>query len=721
MRRRFGLTGLTAIALVAMATGAEAKVRTLSIFKVSEPPPTVSAGDTFQIDGKVINYGVRAQRGIVSAHLRDASDRNAPEIPLEGSDTTSRVEKGEIVPFAFDASVSQSGGLNAGTTYKVRVCVANTKGPERRSCRRAGTTTFTLAPNFTPGSRSLGDELFPQIGNGGYDASNYAIDLNYDPAENLFLEGTKTTMTATTMQNLSEFTMDFQDIPVSAVTIDGIPVDSFSQVDAEPDFSVNPEVTQPMKLVIDPAGPGILAGEEVEVEVAYQGTPVLVVDADESWEGWIPACYPSGETETCDGAFVVNEPIGAQGWFPSNNFPTDKATFDTSITVPADLEAVGIGELVSNPPNGDGTETWSWSEDDPTSTYLTTATNGNFAYTKRDITENLTGRALPQYEFIDSSATPSEKAAIETSLGRTEEMTNFLSDRFGPYPYDSGGAVADKAAGVGYALEVATKSHYAGNFSTGAPSVNQSTLVHEIAHQWMGNAVTLENWNDIWWQEGWAQWVSWSWNFKDGASAKSPGEQWSENYASGPATKWDTIPTVLNNDPADLFAFFPTYIRGAMTFQGYREIVGSPKFFEFARELQQRFAYGNVSSEDVVDLMLETSGFTGDDLALLEDYFDQWLYQAGKPTITANDFTGGRPSASAAELDERRLDLIRTGDELEGAADRPRLGQASREHGGDVGAGDLSALDLRRDLDPALRLGVGQSAGPDDRVIQAGL
>ena len=89
----------------------------------------------------------------------------------------------------------------------------------------------------------------------------------------------------------------------------------------------------------------------------------------------------------------------------------------------------------------------------------------------------------------------------------------------------------------------------------------------------------------------------------------------------GLAAKWETIPTELNNNPADLFANFPTYVRGAMTYEGYRQIVGGPKFFEFARELQSRFAYGNVSSEDVVDLAIELSGFEGDDLTLLEDYF----------------------------------------------------------------------------------------------------
>jgi aminopeptidase N len=392
-----------------------------------------------------------------------------------------------------------------------------------------------------------------------------------------------------------------------------------------------------MKLIVDPASE-VPSGQGMEIVVEYEGTPVLVTDADSSWEGWIPACYPLAPPQTCDGAFVVNEPIGAQGWFPSNNFPTDKATFETRITVPDGHEAAGIGELVSNETTA-GRTTWIWTEDDPTSTYLTTATVGDFILTERDITENLTGAVLPQYEFIDASATPAQLTAINTALARTEEMTNFLSARFGPYPYDSGGAVADRAAGVGYALEVATKPHYAGGFTSGDPSIGQGTLLHEISHMWMGNSVTLRNWNDIWFQEGWAQWSTWSWNFEDGTSPTSPAGQWQANFASGPASKWDVIPTELGNDPANLFSTFPTYTRGAMTYEGYRQIVGGSRFFDFARELTSRFAYGNVSTEDVVDLALEVSEFEGADLALLEDYFDQWLNQTGQPTITPNDFT----------------------------------------------------------------------------------
>ena len=113
-------------------------------------------------------------------------------------------------------------------------------------------------------------------------------------------------------------------------------------------------------------------------------------------------------------------------------------------------------------------------------------------------------------------------------------MTNFLTDRFGPYPYDSGGAVADRASGVGYALEVATKSHYAGGFVTGAPSVSQSTLLHEISHQWMGNAVTLESWTTSGSRRAGLSGSSWSWNFEDGTSTNSPGAQWNTNYRARP-------------------------------------------------------------------------------------------------------------------------------------------------------------------------------------------
>ena len=632
-----GRSFLSVVAALAVslgfAAGAEAaKLPKFSVTNISSPPANAEPGDSFTALGVVENEGKRGGKATIRISLRsDDVDEQGPIVL--GMTRTEKVRKGDSTEFGVESTIPED--IDDGTYFMV-ACATPAK---RSGCLVAdGQVTVTSPPPvFTPGSRGTDDDLYPQTGNGGYDAEHYDIDLIYDPVTNLFETGTKTTMTATATQDLSEFTMDFQDIGVTSVTVNGVAADSFSHAAAEPVMGA--PATELQKLVIDPAGPGIEEGEPMEVVVEYAGEPQLIVDPDESWEGWIPACYMESEVEVCDGGFTVNEPNGAQGWFPSNNYPTDKATFATSVTVPDGYEAVGMGELLSNPDNPDDTETWNWSEDDPTSTYLTTATTGQFDLTTPSITESLTGRLIPQYNFVEATATPEQQASIATALGRTEEMHNFLANRFGTYPYDSNGVVADRVPGVCYALENATKSHFAGNCSTGAPGVSQSTLVHEISHQWMGNAVTLEEWDDIWFQEGWAQWVAWSWNFTDGTSANSPGGQWNTNYAGPTDPKWDTIPTELNDDPVDLFSTFPTYTRGAMTYEGYRQIVGTQKFFEFARELQERYAYDNVSSEEVVALMIEVSEFEGDDLELLEDYFDQWLYQAGRPTITSDDFS----------------------------------------------------------------------------------
>ncbi len=80
---------------------------------------------------------------------------------------------------------------------------------------------FVPSEEFTPGARTLGDELFPQTGNGGYDAVTYDIDLIYDPVENVFSKARRRRWTATATQNLSEFSMDFQDIASPSVTVNG--------------------------------------------------------------------------------------------------------------------------------------------------------------------------------------------------------------------------------------------------------------------------------------------------------------------------------------------------------------------------------------------------------------------------------------------------------------------------------------------------------------------
>src|SRR4051794_26023612 len=116
------------------------------------------------------------------------------------------------------------------------------------------------------------------------------------------------------------------------------------------------------ELIITPAA-GLLAGRNFTVIVGYRGTPTVVTDPDQSIEGWVP---------TDDGAVSVGEPQGSPGWFPCNDNPRDKATFDFAVTVPAGLTAMANGVLASQTTTG-GATTRVWHEADPLASYFATA------------------------------------------------------------------------------------------------------------------------------------------------------------------------------------------------------------------------------------------------------------------------------------------------------------------------------------------------------------
>ena len=621
------------LALVALpALSAEAKKpkkANLKVVKVSDAPAGLMTGDSFTTTGKIQNKGKKGARNPKLKLILKGS--GVKDLKVGTAQFEGKVVPSQKQAFSIDGAVPDS---LADGSYKLSACVKRGGETGKWACKKAkGSIAVTATPpvDYQPGSKSLGDDLFPQIGNGGYDADHYAIDLRYAPNTNKFLTGTKTTITATATQNLSEFSFDFQDMNVTSVTVDGQPAD-FVQADAEPNFPDN--ATQPMKLTISPAE-GIDDGDEFTTVVAYDGTPGQITDADDSYEGWIPACYPLTPPQTCDGAFVVNEPIGAQGWFPNNNHPSDKATFETKVTVPEPYTALGVGELDSNTVNANGNRTWVWSEDDPTATYLTTATVGLFDYTEDTMTEATTGHQLDIYNAVDASATQPQKDLIASRMALQPGMLNFLSDVLGPYPFDSTGVVADKASGVGYALEVQTKSHFAGGYSSGNPSVGESTLLHEISHQWMGDSISTAMWKDIWFNEGYATFFEYYYDSE--VHAGDPPSVLFDDIYNDAGYDWTLAPAELDNDPANLFTS-PTYDRAGAMLAGFYEIVGENRFFAFARQLQSRYGYGNITTAQYIADAVAASGYSGAEADLLEDYFQQWLYGTVQPTLTPADF-----------------------------------------------------------------------------------
>jgi aminopeptidase N len=444
------------------------------------------------------------------------------------------------------------------------------------------------AADWTAGAPGAGDPFFPLQGNGGYDVRHYSLDLDYDSATQQ-LDGSAA-ITLVPTQDLGRFNLDLRDwFEVTSVKV-GKHKAGYAQERGQ-------------ELVITPR-PKLHEGRAYTVHVDYDGVPQTVVDPDESFEGWV---------KNSDGAFVVNEPQGAPGWFPANDDPNDKATYDFAITVPQGKVAIGNGILLSSVTSG-GKTTWRWSEDSPMASYLTTATNGDF-----DFSIQTGPNGLPIYNAIDSDGFDAdEKALAATRFATQPEIISFFSDLYGPYPFSSAGAVIDDG-GVGYALESQTKPMY-----DGVPS--EGTLVHELAHQWFGDSVTLSVWRDIWLNEGFAQFSEWIFTEKVRGTATAQ-QEFDAVYARPATSSAWRIPPALIPGPENLFIpSFPSYDRGAMTLQALRVKIGDEPFFRFMRTWYAENRDSNATTEDLIALAERISG------QQLDAFFDVWLYQPSKPT-----------------------------------------------------------------------------------------
>lgn len=439
-------------------------------------------------------------------------------------------------------------------------------------------------PRYGAGADGAGDPYFPLAGNGGFDVTHYDLAIHYTPPdpEPAPLEGTMSsvaTIDLTATADLDQFNFDLRGLDVESVTVDGKPMD-FSHDGQE--------------LVITPR-PKLKAGQAVEVVVTYGGTTTRPTDIEGALYGWVTMR---------DGAMVANEPDGASTWYPVNDHPTDKATYDFAITVPEGLVAVANGDLLGSE-TVDGWTTWTWSHHEQMASYLSTASVGNY-----DLRISETSSGLPLIDAIDKDLAPDASAG----LAQTAEMIDLFETKFGPYPFDSYGAIVDDDS-VGYALETQTRPIY-------SRRARENTVAHELAHMWLGDSVSPESWQHIWLNEGWASYATWLWVEHDGgASAQSQ----FDDVMSIPADDefWD----LAIADPGALGLFHDAvYDRGAAMLYALRVKVGDAVFDEISLEWTQRNADSTVSTDDFQALAEEISGQD------LDNFFDVWVWSTGKPT-----------------------------------------------------------------------------------------
>ncbi|MCB0089760.1 MAG: M1 family metallopeptidase, partial [Caldilineaceae bacterium] len=288
-----------------------------------------------------------------------------------------------------------------------------------------------------------------------------------------------TTMEALATDELASFDLDFMGLEISAVTVDGIAA-AFSRDRQE--------------LTITPSAP-IAADANFTVSVAYSGTPepnqdqaLFLAGTSNGWLAW---------GEKIVGA--ANQPDGAMNWIPSNNHPSDKATFTFRITVDDPNVAVASGILQEVIAVDNDTNTYIWAMDAPMATQIATVMVGEF-----ERVESVAPNGVPIRNYF----LPGTDQADIDAFDPTGEMMVYLEELLGPYPYEAYGVMVIPDYIADSALETQSLSTFD---DFGAEAIPEVTVMHELFHQWYGNTLTVADWGDLWLHEGFARYSEVLW------------------------------------------------------------------------------------------------------------------------------------------------------------------------------------------------------------------
>lgn len=407
---------------------------------------------------------------------------------------------------------------------------------------------------------------------------------------------------------------DFEEISGSVLTGFHLKENAAPQIEMElsTDFQVDSVVSGGERLFFTHSGEyqlmidlptSVLQAGAGEVEVYYHGIPP-------SGEGF--GSVGRAERNGNWGMWTLSEPYGCRDWWPGKNDLTDKAdSLDVIVHSPEKYRTASNGLLVADVVEN-GIRTCHWKHQYPIVPYLIAVAVTNYhVYTQK---------SYPLGEEVDilNYVYPESLPLVEIQSAQTAMFMELFSELFGQYPF-IGEKYGHAQFGWGGGMEHQTMS-FMGRF-------DYELIAHELAHQWFGNAITLNSWQDIWLNEGFATYlsaISYEYFFE--------GFYW-------PRWKSIVIPFVASQPGGAVFVEDTTsvsrifdarlsYYKAALLLHMLRWKMGDEKFYQSVRNYlnDSRLYFGFAGTADLKFHFETVSGMN------LDEFFSDWYYGEGFPS-----------------------------------------------------------------------------------------
>lgn len=362
-----------------------------------------------------------------------------------------------------------------------------------------------------------------------------------------------------------------------------------------------------------------LTEETVRVAVSYVGSP--------------SRGFHTGQSTP----HTFTEPNDSRYWFPCRDVPWDKATLTLHGRVAANMKLVSNGILEKEETTDDG-RVFHWREDHPISTYLVSV-----AISSEFVAIEAQSDVVPMTWHVWSW----DEQAARTAFQNVPAMMDFYDAHLHPYGFDKYDQVE---AVFGGAMEHQSITLFGNQLIQGHPQW-EWVHAHELAHHWFGNLVTLDNWREVWLNEGFATFYDavWHEDFYGAESFAARMQVFETSVLNAEGSSASARHTIYDPPPSQHFGPL-VYRKGAWVLRMLRDLMGREPFDAAIRDYLQTHAYGNATTGDLQAAM---EGRHGEPL---DWFFDQWIYYGiGSPTLevvprTEREGSGWRFSLTLTQL-----------------------------------------------------------------------